>query len=197
MIYVTPPPEPPDFDRRARQPGQTWLDKNLPENGKLPKGKRPPAKWTPFKSRLAGGFHYRCGYSAMHEPVGTVDHYLSCENHPDLAYEWRNYRYASAWINASKGTLDDQVLDPFEVQDEWFEILLPSLQLVLTDAVPSEERQRAECTLERLHLRDDERVIRQRQQWYDLYLAGKITLAGLETVAPLIARAVRKQKEGI
>lgn len=196
MIRVTPSPEPPDFDRRARQPGQVWLAKNLDKNGKLPKGKRPPDKWTAFKGKLANGFQNRCGYSAMYEPVGTVDHYLSCDNHPELAYEWQNYRYASGWINSSKGTLDNQILDPFEIQNEWFEIILPSLQLVLTDAVPDEERQRAEFTLNRLRLRDDERVIRQRQQWYAMYLEGRITLAGLEIVAPLIARAVRKQSNG-
>lgn len=131
----------------------------------------------------------------MYEPVGTVDHYLSCDNYPHLAYEWSNYRYASGWINASKGTLDDGVLDPFAIQETWFELLLPSLQLVLTDAMPEEIRQRAEFTLTRLHLRDDERVMRQRQEWYKLYQAGQLTLSGLEKVAPLIAKAVRKQRD--
>jgi hypothetical protein len=193
MIHVFPPPEPPNFDQQTRQPGQRWLHKNLDSNGQLPKTKRPPAKWTRFKSHLAASFRNCCGYSAMYEPVGTVDHYLCCENHPKLAYEWSNYRYASGWINSSKGLLDNQVLDPFEVQDEWFEILLPSLQLVLTDAVPAAERERAEFTLIRLHLRDDERVIRQRRQWYQMYLEEKISLAALTDVAPLIARAIRKQ----
>lgn len=131
----------------------------------------------------------------MYEPVGTVDHYLSCENHPNLAYEWENYRFASAWINSSKRTLDERVVDPFQAEDDWFEILLPSLQLVLTDAVPAHERERAAFTLERLHLRDDERVIRQRREWYRLYQDGELTVAGLEKKAPLIARAVRKQQQ--
>jgi hypothetical protein len=129
----------------------------------------------------------------MFEPVGTVDHYRSCENHPRLAYEWSNYRYASGWINSSKGTLDETVLDPFQVEDGWFEILLPSLQLVLTDAVPSEERARARFTLERLHLRDDERIIRQRRQWYQMYQESKLSLEGLADVAPLIAHAAQRQ----
>lgn len=33
-------------------------------------------------------------------------------------------------MNSSKGTLDNQVLDPFEVANDWFEILLPSLQYI-------------------------------------------------------------------
>ncbi|MFB2979418.1 hypothetical protein [Microseira sp. BLCC-F43] len=61
--------------------------------------------------------------------------------------------------------------------------------------VPPEQRQRADFTLQRLRLRDDERVIRQRQQWYQLYLDGDLTLEGLEKKAPLIARAVRKHQQ--
>jgi len=38
-------------------------------------------------------------------------------------------------------------------------------------------------------------VIRQRQQWYQLYLDGDLTLTGLEKKAPLIARAIRKQHQ--
>ncbi|MFB2920359.1 MULTISPECIES: hypothetical protein [Aerosakkonema] len=188
MIRFNPPSEPPEFDQKARQPGNNWLAKN-------PNNLRPRDYWSPFKSNLADGFGNLCGYSVMYEPVGTVDHYLSCENYPNLAYEWSNYRFASAWINSSKRTLDDQVLDPFQVGEDWFEIILPSLQLVLTNKVPPAERQRAEFTLQRLRLRDDERVIRQRQQWYQLYLDGDITLEGLEKKAPLIARAIRKQQQ--
>ena len=190
MKRFIPPPEPPDFDARVRQPGEQWLAHSLDENGKLPKGTRPPGRWGEFKNQLADGFGNLCAYSVMYEPVGTVDHYQSCENHPRLAYEWSNYRYLSGWINSSKGTQDEKVLDPFQVKDDWFEILLPSLQLVLTNAVPQEELHRARFTLERLHLRDDERIIRQRQQWYQMYLDDKLSLEGLADVAPLIARAV-------
>ncbi|MGL4502996.1 MAG: hypothetical protein ACRCU2_28295 [Planktothrix sp.] len=187
MIKFNPlPKEPNDFDEQVRKPGEIWLAKN-------PDKKRPKDYWTPFKHHLADVFSNLCGYSVMYEPVGTVDHYFCCDNYRNLAYEWSNYRYASGWINSSKGTLDNQVLDPFQVGDDWFEIILPSLQLVLTDQVPPEKLERAAFTLERLHLRDDERVIRQRREWYRCYLEGEITLEGLEKKAPLIARAVRKQ----
>lgn len=127
----------------------------------------------------------------MYESVGTVDHFLSCRTNPELAYEWDNYRFASGWINSSKQNADDRILDPFQVQDGWFEILLPSLQLVLTDKVPARHRARAEYTLERLHLRDDERVLRQRREWYQMYQNG-LPLNELRKKAPLIARAVEK-----
>ncbi len=57
-----------------------------------------------------------------------------------MIYEWGNYRFASARINAVKKTDDDRVLDPFEVGDDWFEILLPSLQMVPTERIPSRRR---------------------------------------------------------
>lgn len=185
MIHVAPPTEPSDFDKKVRKLGKEWLATH-------PSG-RPKDLWSPFKADLAEGFGNLCAYSAMYEPVGTVDHYLSCENHRDQSYEWSNYRYASPWINSSKRTVDDAVCDPFRVEDGWFEIILPSLQLVVTDAIPAEERERAEFTLKRLHLCNGEQVIRQRQVWFGLYQEGKITLEVLEKFAPLIARAVRKE----
>lgn len=185
MIAVDRVPEPPEFDAKARQPGLTWLVEN-------PNAVRLRDYWSPFKPQLAAGFRQLCGYTAMYEPVGTVDHFVSIHADSSLAYEWSNYRFAAGWVNSSKQTAD-MVLDPFEVQDGWFEILLPSLQLVVTDAVPAEHRARAMYTLERLHLRDDERVLRQRRVWYGMYQTGELTLEGLRKKAPLIARAIDKQ----
>jgi hypothetical protein len=185
MMRFLPAPEPVDFDKRCRQPGLAWLILNPPP-------KRPKDYWSPFRLQLAEAFGRLCGYSCLHEPVGTVDHYLSCHESRERAYDWQNYRFASQWINSSKKNCE--VLDPFEVSDDWFEILLPSLQLVTTDHLPPEHRARAEHTLMRLHLRDDERVIRQRAGWYRLYQEGELSLAGLRQMAPLIARAVEKQQ---
>ena len=38
----------------------------------------------------------------MHEPVGTVDHFLPVDADESLAYEWATYRFAAGWINSSK-----------------------------------------------------------------------------------------------
>lgn len=180
-------PEPADFDEKCRQRGLAWLQSH-------PTSKQLRDFWSPFKTQLCDAFDQLCGYSCMFEPVGTVDHYLSCSVHRERAYEWSNFRFASQWINSSKQTADDDVLDPFEVEDGWFEILLPSLQLVLTDRVPPERRVRAEHTLLRLHLRDDVRVIRQRAEWYRMYEEGELSLEGLRKKAPLIAEAVERQR---
>lgn len=186
MIPVKPVPEPPDFGPRARQPGALWLASH-------PEPERPRDFWSPFKHVLHQGFGERCGYAAMLDLAGgTVDHYISVAARRDLAYEWSNYRFASALMNSIKGGADGSVLDPYEVGEDWFEILLPSMQLVATDRVPPHLREKAAFTLKRLRLGHDERLIRWRQSVYEQYRRGLLTLEGLREYAPLIARAVEK-----
>lgn len=189
MIRVAPPTEPPGFDADCRQQGNAWLTSH-PD----PKDDPPGRYWAPFLKDLCEGFHNLCGYSALWNVDGTVDHYLSRDNHRHLAYEWSNYRYASGAINSSKKKLDDKVLDPFRVQDDWFEILLPSLQLVPTPRIPPRFRPKAEFTLAKLHLRDGERIIRQRRVYYDLYARGDMNLRLLRRMAPLVAHTVYKDE---
>jgi hypothetical protein len=186
MIRFEPTEKPEDFAAKVEVPGAAWLAKNP--------NSRPKDLWGPFKPQLAEAFRNLCAYSAMYEPVGTVDHFVSCQEDRNHAYLWTNYRYASGWINSSKLNLESsRIIDPFEVEDGWFEILLPSLQLVATARVPEGLRERADFVLNRLRLRDDERVIRQRREWYRMYQDGEITLVGLRRKAPLIAAAVVKQ----
>lgn len=189
MIPVRPAPPPGDFAARVLTPGRRWLRANPKKAG------RPPAYWLRVRAELARAFEHRCGYSAMYEPVGTVDHYLSIEGgHRSLAYAWSNLRYSAGWVNSSKATLDDKVLDPFLVRQGWFELLLPSLQLVMTNKVPVALRKKAQLTLDRLGLGHGEQVIRQRQAWYTKYQEGKAPLELLDDWAPLLAAAIRKQE---
>ena len=93
MIRAPRLPEPVDFDAEVRRPGTRWLAVN-------PNAKRPRALWTPYTPVLEAGYGGLCGYAAMLDPTGgTVDHYLSFTHHRDLAYEWSNYRFASATMN--------------------------------------------------------------------------------------------------
>ncbi|WP_201174505.1 hypothetical protein [Pseudomonas sp. S31] len=182
--------EPAEFDTKCRKKGEQWLRDN-PKVSRTPKT-RPRDFWSPFRSALADGYQDRCGYSAMYEPVGTVDHFLPVDADESLSYEWTNYRFCSGWINSSKRK-SVEILDPHLVREGWFEVLLPSLQLVVVlEKVPEELRVAATETLTRLHLRDDERVLRQRRAWYSKYQEGKINLDGLREVAPLIAAAVER-----
>lgn len=135
MIFVdsTRLTEPNGFQVKCRQKGRQWLV-DRPKATRR-KNSRPKDLWSPFKLVLVDAFRNLCAYSAMYEPVGTVDHFVPVDADENLAYEWRNYRFASAWINSSKQKTVS-VLDPLFVRDGWFEILLPSLQLRTTDVIP-------------------------------------------------------------
>ncbi len=188
MIHFDPPPEPEYFDEKVRTPGQRWLVTHLDD-------RRLPDYWKYCREDLAKGFYDLCGYLAVYLPYGTVDHYISINTNRNLAYEWSNYRYVTGSINSTKQTLDQDVLDPFEVQNDWFEVLLPSCELVMTDAIPESRQECADYTLKKLHLGRSEKAIRLRRKYYEMYKDEKITLEGLDELAPLIARAIRKQEQ--
>lgn len=188
MIAVSNPIlEPKDFDKECRVKGKAWLVKH-------PAAKRPTDLWSPFRLALADGFVDRCGYCAMYIASGTVDHSVSWNEDKNLAYEWSNFRYVDNWVNSSKSKKKAaELLDPFDVVEGWFEIILPSLQLVISDTIPPEFRERAENTLKELPIRDDERVLRPRRKWLSLYEQG-MPLEILREMAPLIAVAVEKKQ---
>ena len=188
MMRFTLQNEPNDWDERCRKRGRTWLKEH-------PGYDRPNDYWTEFEPDLCKAFNHMCAYCAMTVMKADMDHFipvahLKKKGKDELAYEWSNFRYAEGVLNQRKH--DCLILDPFEVKDDWFEIILPSLQLVQTDRVPKGKRKKAEFTLIRLGLRDDEVVIRYRLKWFELYCHRKLNLDGLRNVAPQIARAVER-----
>ncbi len=186
MIHVQPPEEPDDFDRMVRIPGTLWLSSN-------PAGDKFPDYWKHCFGALAEGFNHLCGYSAMHVPElgAVVDHYLSKSKQRELTYEWSNYRYASSRINSRKHTFDDQILDPFEVRDGWFEVQLGSWQLMTTNAIPQDKRDRAQFTMDQLDIQTGRDALNLRRRHYKMFLNGQATLATLCCNAPLVCRAVK------
>jgi len=98
VIRFPPPPRPAGFAEQVEVPGARWLAGH-------PDAKRPKDLWSPFRGHLALGFRHLCAYSALYEPVGSVDHFISCTEDRNRAYDWGNYRYAAQWINASKRDL--------------------------------------------------------------------------------------------
>ena len=189
--------EPEWFDANCREPGAVFLAENPARD---PHEKS--AWWRQFRPDLAKHFSYRCGWTAMTIVglEGDVDHFLACGHrkgapspHRHLAFEWSNYRYASGTINSRKGNLDDQVLDPCEIGEGWFEVVLPNFVLKKTARLPEELGQKATTTIERLRLFNDSTVRFTRWFWYERYWNGGDPLIDLlERDAPLVAAAVRK-----
>jgi len=178
--------EPNAFDDRCRKRGEKWLEEH-------PGYDRPNDYWSEFEPDLRNAFGGLCAYCVMFVMKAQTDHFipvavLKRKKQDKLAYEWKNFRYGEGVLNGRKSK--QVILDPFQVRDEWFEIQLPSLQLLLTSTLPVNKKRVADLTMEKLGLRDDEVVIRYRRKWFELYQERKLTLEGLKEVAPLIARAV-------
>jgi hypothetical protein len=188
MKRVMPAKAPAGFRDRCREPGRNWLKAN-------PSYRRPRDYWSQFEPQLRQAFSERCGYCAMVTMRSQVDHFvpvavLKVRKQDWKAYEWSNFRYGEGVLNQRKS--NHLVLDPFKVRDDWFEVQLPGLQLVLTAAVPKTQRTLAEFTITRLGLRDSEVVVRYRRKWFEMYRARKMDLEGLKEVAPLISSAVER-----
>lgn len=191
MIHVPSPirPEPPRFDEECRQQGRKWLAHHDP----LPD--RPRDFWSPFRPDLRRGFGQRCGYYAMYVHDGQVDHSTSwktCKDNgtPELAYEWDNFRFVDGALNSRKKTWDDGLLDPFEVEEGWFEVELPTLFLRAA-RVPPERQEAARLTLERLELDQGPRALELRWEWFEDYRRG-MPIEQLHEKAPLVAQAIER-----
>lgn len=198
MIRVERKPPPEGFEEYVRQPGRAWLEDEVHRHRARP---RPYwNEWPACRKALRDAFHHRCGYLAMYIPSGHIDHFESwaqCKQtgRHYLAYEWANYRWLLPEINQRKQREPaSELLDPYEVRDEWFELVLPSLELRLTRHVPAELRPRAAHTIKRLGLDRGALAIEQRQAWVDRYMEG-LSLERLEQEAPLVGRALRTLME--
>ncbi len=186
MIHVEPQPEPPDFDSKVRQPGQSDLASS---EGEL----RP--HWQHCALQLWHAYQGVCAYSSLYIPLGTgarsVDHLLPKSKHRDLAYEWSNYRLACLRMNARKNALE-RVLDPFEVQDGWFALELSTLQVIPAEGLPEDLRQRVEETIELLDLNDDE-FIQARAAYYAVFQSREVQFSYIQRRFPFLARELIRQ----
>src|SRR5262249_11465783 len=154
-----------------------------------------PSYWLEVHTEIADSFKDLCAYTAMWlSHAGEIDHLVSIDEDRNRAYDWDNYRYCAGWFNKSKkGLRSSEILDPLQIGDDWFEILLPSLELVVTDRCPEAERSKAEFMLTRLQLGRGSHVMRSRRAFYKKYNEDNRNLEYLDQWAPLLARAIRKQ----
>jgi hypothetical protein len=136
-----------------------------------------------------------CAYSSLHIPRGTgalsVDHLLPKSKRRELAYEWSNYRLACSRMNARKNAFED-VLDPFEVRDEWFALELSTLQVVPGEGLPEPLRTQVQQTIDRLDLNDEEFIVA-RTAYHSDWRTGVTNLAFLRKHCPFLAKELLRQ----
>jgi hypothetical protein len=222
MIHVEkqPEPRPPDFDfdREVRQRGLSALAELT---GREPTISRPGPRiqkqadrvedlspkvlreydyWTRALDALHTAYRGICAYSCFYiEPIAgpTVDHFVAITRAaPAEAYEWNNYRLACSLMNACKNAFPD-VIDPFDVQDGWFELNLGTFEVETAQNLDADLKKRLEASLERLKLNSPE-CKNMRRQWFNTYWSPKVPsrpvpLWFLEERAPFLAREMRRQ----
>jgi uncharacterized protein (TIGR02646 family) len=197
VIPVTEKPEPKDvFDELVRQPGQTWLRENKialdqppPDPAKLPTYWRNTQKelWTAYDGVCA----YLCIFFEWPLGAHSTDHFIAKSRLAGQAYEWSNYRLSCLGMNRARNRFDD-VLDPFEIAADTFVLNLATGDINPNPGLPDDVRQRAEATIERLGLRDDE-TKKMRASHFQDYLEHHVDQAYLKRRSPFVWYEANRQ----
>ncbi len=156
MIPVRLQPEPARFHALVRQKGLRWLKMhNIPLDRRLPVGTQIKPCWRACLNDLhtayAGVCAYLCVYIEREVGGATVDHYVAKSRRADLAYEWDNYRLASARMNSRKRDYST-VLDPFTLKADTFRLELVTGRVYANPDLKKVRFDRAKKTIERLGL---------------------------------------------
>jgi hypothetical protein len=192
MIPVQQQPEPVDFDKKVRIPGNKFL-----QSKPVLKGKnvwKNHEDWQKSLEDLYTAYSHICAYTAtwIPKPEGTptVDHFVPKSVTPEKAYEWSNFRLTSHRVNTWKGTHQD-ILDPFKIGVGWFEIDFSLLEIKPSPKLESELQVAVLTTIERLKLNGFE-CIRSRENWLrDYCMHGNLEC--LKRRAPFIAYELKRQ----
>jgi uncharacterized protein (TIGR02646 family) len=153
--------------------------------------------WTEFSADLDDGFNGLCAYTALStNGANEVDHFKAKSENPDSAYEWNNYRNTTGSTNKKKNRSNKPILDPFEIEDDWFEVNLFTGEISVSTQVPADMKERAENSIKVLGL-DSSRNEKARKRLALVPLKKKNhhnegVLECIEQASPLVARAVQK-----
>lgn len=191
MIPVEPEDEPDNFDADVRVPGQKFLSE-IPFGSKVNfKNREYWRKIIPQLHDLYGGV---CSYTAhritLDTGFSTVEHFLSRNNYPELAFEWWNYRLVCGRLNGCKSDYED-VADPFVISDGMFEIWFPALIVRPGVAAEGEQLALATSTIRRLKL-NDYPVFDARMEHARSFCDG-VPINRLRKEAPFLARELERQ----
>lgn len=204
--------EPADFDDKVRQPGLRWLRERL-GGARTPRPGAPVRPLAPGEQLSATGLKdywtaclpdlralYRvCSYTGLkiREGGDSVDHFECKERcvgdatkHSQI-YEWRNFRYAFLNVNRYRGTR--QVIDPFEVQADWFALEFVGLTVCPGERLQGETLGRVRDTITFAGL-NEPWLVRLRLEYFDAWNAGQMHWGWLRECAPFIAAEIERQQ---
>lgn len=193
MMHISLQPEPESFDIRVRVPGNAFLASNPSPNEKQFKKN---SYWSRVKNELYAAYRGVCSYTCEYIPKtvtnSSVDHFWPKCVHPNLAYEWSNYRLASQKANTNKGD-SIGLVDPFEVGSGWFVLDLPSCLIKAGEGLSRADTSRVESTIKMLKLNNDDEYVQSRCDVILDYIRGDISLNYLWKIRPFIAHELTRQ----
>lgn len=193
LIRVASKPEYPGFNTQVRQPGAAFLATCPNPTSEQFRKKN---FWDRAAKELHAAYSGICAYTATYLPdQGSVDHFVPKTINPALAYEWTNYRLASGRVNTCKGN-QTSVLDPFIVEDDWFELDVPSCLLKAKSDLPKSLRAQINATINSLRLNADDYYVQERCNILIDYAKGEISLGFLKRRYPFLAKEVERQSLG-
>lgn len=189
MIRVTLKPEYPAFDVNVRRPGAEFLAIcPTPTSEQF----RKRNYWGRAARDLHAAYAGICAYTAMYLPEqGSVDHFLPKTTHPQFAYEWSNFRLASGRVNSSKGN-QTNILDPFNIQDNWFYMDIPTCLLLPNPSLDKPLRNQIKSTINSLRLNQDDNYVQERCNILIDYASGDISVGFLQRRYPFLAKEVNR-----
>lgn len=192
MIPVHPQSQPEQFDEKVKIPGNKYLATTPRPNHKQ---WRSHTYWTAILKDLHKAYHGICAYYCQYVPFvtgfDTVEHFKPKSKYPELAYEWSNYRFVCGHMNGKKGNHED-VIDPFTVEDGWFQVDFDTFMVRPNPELPNTDYQRVLKTIKRLKLNDRDcvngriEVLRQFSRFKNIDF--------LNFQAPFLARELQRQQ---
>ena len=183
MIPVQPRAEPGYFDEKVRRPGLEFLMTH-PD-------RRLKALWSIARRDLQESYGRICAYTCRRIVDGSVDHFLPKSKYRELAYEWSNYRLSCDATNRTKAAKVG-LMDPFQIDWEWFAIIFPQCDVVVGPKVPEERKAQAQCTIKALKL-NSESLVEGRSDMAMQFRDGCVTLGHMQRYYPFLAVEIKRQ----
>lgn len=153
-------------------------------------------EWRNCLADLHDSYGGICAYSCHWIPYDTgfysVDHFKPKDDYPNEAYEWKNYRLACGRINGKKGKYVD-ILDPFVIQDGWFQIRFSSLLVTPSSDLDDATKDKVQKTIDRLGINEEGTCLKNRRRYLMGYCTEIYPFTHLQTEAPFLAKELIRQ----
>ena len=190
MIPVVRQPEPATFAVQVRNPGRAFLRHT-------PKPNRDEWKkanfWMSCLPDLRTSYRHICAYCCFWVPMdSSVDHFQPKSTHPNLAYEWNNFRLAHPKVNGYKADKTG-LLDPFNIQPGWFILDFANCHVKPNPATSKAVQDSVTHTIKELKLNLDDSLVQTRFTIVRNYSKNHCDLDFLEGYYPFIAAELKRQ----